>query len=195
MKINSNSELVFFESFKRGDEKAFAYFYEKYFNAIKSFCTSFIYDHDEAENITQEAFLNLWEKRADVMSLNGIPSFLYTYGKSKCLNAIRHNEVKKRFKNDVLNEKEKSLDLEILSSFSFDTLEVTELEKIIERSIAKLPLTTRTVFLKKRHEHKKNAEIAEEMQVSLKSVEAHMTKALKLLKNSLQDYFLFIFHI
>ncbi|MFC5682431.1 RNA polymerase sigma-70 factor [Flavobacterium sp. MAHUQ-51] len=194
MGINNHLKASFFESFKKGDEKAFTYFYELYFNAIKNFSISFIYDVEEAENIVQEAFLNLWEKRGQVESVNGIQSFLFTYAKSKCLNAIRHNKVKDRFKSQILNEKERALDLEILNSLPLDELEFKELEKVIENSIKQLPLTTQKVFIQKRFENKKNAEIAEEMNISIKTVEAHMTKALKLLKEGLSDYHFILIH-
>lgn len=190
---NNSFELNLFESFKKGDQAAFTYFYEKYFNRIQAFCIQFIYDRDEAENLAQEALLHLWQSRESVDSINGIQSFLYTYAKSKCLNTIRHNKVKDRFKNDVLNVKENELNIEILNSISFDTLELTELERIINESINDLPPKTREVFIKKRIENKKNAEIAEEMQVTLKAVEAHMTKALKILKTKLSDYLFLIF--
>jgi RNA polymerase sigma-70 factor (ECF subfamily) len=193
MNNNSNFELNLFESFKKGDQAAFTYFYEKYFNRIQSFCVQFIYDKDEAENLAQEALLHLWQSRENIDSINGIQSFLYTYAKSKCLNIIRHNKVKNRFKNDLLNVKENELNIEILNSISFDTLELTELEGIINESINDLPPKTREVFIKKRIENKKNAEIAEEMQVTLKAVEAHMTKALKILKTKLSDYLFLIF--
>jgi RNA polymerase sigma-70 factor, ECF subfamily len=188
MNSNSNTQLRYFESFKEGNQVAFAYFYDHYFSKIKAFSISFIYDKEEAENVAQEAFLHLWENRATIDSINGITSFLYTYAKSKCLNIIRHNKVKDRFKDDVLNQKEREIDAEILNSFSFDVLELTELEHLINRAINKLPPKTREVFMKKRFEQKKNIEIAEEMQVTLKAVEAHMTKALKLLRNNLSDY-------
>ncbi|MCC9020208.1 RNA polymerase sigma-70 factor [Flavobacterium lipolyticum] len=193
MNHNNSFELNLFESFKEGDETAFTYFYDKYFRRIQSFSIQFIYDKDEAENLAQEAFLNLWQNRKDIESLNGIPSYLYTYAKSKCLNMIRHNKVKDKFKNDLLNQKERELDVEILNSVQFDTLELTELERLIQESISDLPPKTRAVFIKKRFENKKNAEIAEEMQVTLKAVEAHMTKALKILKTKLSDYLFLIF--
>jgi RNA polymerase sigma-70 factor (ECF subfamily) len=193
MNNNNSFELNLFESFKEGDETAFTYFYDKYFRRITSFSVQFIYDQDEAENLAQEAFLHLWQTRETVESINGIQSFLYTYAKSKCLNMIRHNKVKDKFKNDVLNQKERELDIEILNSVQFDTLELTELERLIQESISDLPPKTREVFIKKRFENKKNAEIAEEMQVTLKAVEAHMTKALKILKTKLSDYLFLIF--
>ena len=193
MNHNNSFELNLFESFKEGDETAFTYFYDKYFRRIQSFSIQFIYDKDEAENLAQEAFLNLWQNRKDIESLNGIPSYLYTYAKSKCLNMIRHNKVKDKFKNDILNQKERELDIEILNSVQFDTLELNELERLIQESISDLPPKTRAVFIKKRFVNKKNAEIAEEMQVTLKAVEAHMTKALKILKTKLSDYLFLIF--
>ncbi|OMQ13144.1 RNA polymerase sigma-70 factor [[Flexibacter] sp. ATCC 35103] len=193
MNDNTSFELNLFESFKEGDETAFTYFYDKYFHRITAFSVQFIYDKDEAENLAQEAFLHLWQTRENVESINGIPSFLYTYAKSKCLNMIRHNKVKDKFKNDILNQKERELDIEILNSVQFDTLELTELERLIHESISDLPPKTREVFIKKRFENKKNAEIAEEMQVTLKAVEAHMTKALKILKTKLSDYLFLIF--
>jgi RNA polymerase sigma-70 factor (ECF subfamily) len=190
---NNSFELNLFESFKKGDQAAFTYFYDKYFRRIQAFSVQFVYDKDEAENLAQEALLYLWQNRESVDSINGIQSFLYTYAKSKCLNMIRHNKVKDKFKSDVLNQKERELDIEVLNSIQFDTLELTELERIIHESINELPPKTREVFIKKRFENKKNAEIAEEMQVTLKAVEAHMTKALKILKTKLSDYLFLLF--
>lgn len=193
MNNNNSFELNLFESFKEGDETAFTYFYDKYFRRITTFSFQFIYDHDEAENLAQEVLLYLWQNRENVESINGIQSFLYTYAKSKCLNMIRHNKVKDKFKSEVLNQKERELDIEILNSVQFDTLELSELERLIQESISDLPPKTREVFIKKRFENKKNTEIAEEMQVTLKAVEAHMTKALKILKTKLSDYLFLIF--
>ena len=193
MNNNTSFELSLFKSFKEGDETAFKFFYDKYFRRIQSFSVQFIYDADEAENLAQEALLYLWQSRESVDSINGIQAFLFTYAKSKCLNLIRHNKVKDKFKNDLLNHKERELNIEVLNSVEFDTLELTELERIIQESISDLPPKTREVFIKKRFENKKNSEIAEEMGVSLKAVEAHMTKALKILKTKLSDYLFLIF--
>lgn len=193
MNNNTSFELELFRSFKDGDEAAYTFFYDKYFRRIQSFSVQFIYDQDEAENLAQEALLYLWQNKESVESINGIQAFLYTYAKSKCLNLIRHNKVKDKFKNDLLNHQERELNIEVLNSVQFDTLELTELERIIQESISDLPPKTREVFIKKRFENKKNSEIAEEMDVTLKAVEAHMTKALKILKTKLSDYLFLIF--
>ncbi|MEM0576087.1 RNA polymerase sigma-70 factor [Flavobacterium polysaccharolyticum] len=192
MNSNSHFESKTFTAFKEGDQAAFSYFYSKYFLKIQSFSLQFLYDSNDAENLAQEAFVYLWEKREGIESIGGIPSFLYTFTKSKCLNMIRHKKVKDKFQSNFLNEKQRELDVEILNTIQLDTLELTELESIIQESISNLPPKTREIFIKKRFENKKNAEIAQEMGVSLKAVEAHVTKALRILKAKLSDYLFLI---
>lgn len=155
MNSNSHFESKTFTAFKEGDQAAFSYFYSKYFLKIQSFSLQFLYDSNDAENLAQEAFVYLWEKRESIESIGGIPSFLYTFTKSKCLNMIRHKKVKDKFQSNFLNEKQRELDVEILNTIQLDTLELTELESIIQESISNLPPKTREIFIKKRFENKK----------------------------------------
>jgi RNA polymerase sigma-70 factor (ECF subfamily) len=188
MKEINHNELNYFKAFKEGNNDAFNFYFNKYYNRILGFSIQFLYDKDEAKNVTQEAFLKLWINKDKIQTETGIQPFLFTYAKSICLNVLRHNKVKDRFKNDLLNQKERQLDSQILNSMNFDSLELTELEVLINKVIAELPEKTKQVYLKKRFENKKNEEIATEMGVSQKAVEAHMTKALKILKEQLSDY-------
>jgi RNA polymerase sigma-70 factor, ECF subfamily len=188
MKKTNTNELLQFKRLKKGNELAFEFFFNKFYNHILGFCIQFVYDKGEANNITQEAFINLWLNKSKIETLNGIKSFLYTFAKSKCLNALRHQKVKEKYNSEYLNEKERNLNLEILSAMNFDVLALSELEALISKSIAELPDKTQQIFIKKRFENKKNREIAEEMNLSIKSVEAHITKALSILKTKLSDY-------
>jgi len=188
MDKTNNNESFHFINFKQGNEMAFEYFFNKYHSQILGFCIQFIYNKPEAKGITQEAFINLWSNRQQIEKSNGIESFLYTYAKSKCLNAIRDNKVKERYKSKTLNEKERALDYDILKSMSFDSMALTELEELITKSIDDLPEKAKVVFYKKRYENKKNKEIAEDLNVTVKTVEAHMTTALKILRLKLTEY-------
>ena len=188
MKEINHNELSHFKAFKEGNDVAFNFYFNKYYNRVIGFSIQFLYDKDEAKNVTQEAFLKLWINKDKIQTETGIQPFLYTYAKSICLNLVRHNKVKDKFKNDLLNQKERQLDTQILNSMHFDSLELTELEVLINKVIADLPEKTKQVYLKKRFENKKNEEIAIEMGVTQKAVEAHMTKALKILKEQLSDY-------
>ena len=183
------NELMLFNAFKKGKELAFEYFFNKYYSNIVGFCVQFIFDEEEAKNITQEAFLNLWTNKDKIEVPSGIKSFLYTYAKSKCLNLIRSKKVKEKYKNEALNQRESIINQDVLDALNFDSMDFIELEKIIQDSINNLPKKTKTIFIKKRFENKKNQEIANEMDISLKTVESHMTKALKALKRQLTNYF------
>lgn len=188
MKAHSKDELLHFKNLKSGIEKGFEYFFNKYHSHILGFCIQFISDKQQSKGVAQEAFLNLWLNREKIEKINGIESFLYTYAKSKCLNIIRHQKVKEKYTNKTLNEKERLLNYDILKSMSFDSMAFTELEQLISKSIEDLPDKTKEVFLKKRFENKKNKEIAQELNITLKTVESHMTKALKILRLKLSEY-------
>ncbi|MEH6537683.1 MAG: RNA polymerase sigma-70 factor [Psychroserpens sp.] len=182
------TELVFFNNFKKGKELAFEFFFNAYYKHILGFCIQFLNDKEEATGVTQEAFINLWLNKEKISTINGIKSFLYTYAKSKCLNVLKHKKVKDKYTNDTLNKKEKLLNIQVLKEMKFDSLEFTELENLIDKTIEELPDTTKQIFIKKRFENKKNKDIAKEMGISIKTVEAHMTTALKVLKNKLSLY-------
>lgn len=183
-----NKELLRFNNFKKGDEVAFKYFFHKFYNNIVGFCVQFIHNENDAKEIAQEAFLNLWNTKEKINSINGVSSFLYTFSKSKCLNILRHKKVKERYINNTLNKKENNLHIEVLQSLQFDTLTFTELEKLIANSIDDLPEKTKEIFKRKRFQNKKNKEIAKEMDISIKTVELHFSKAIKVLKTKLAEY-------
>ena len=194
-----DSKSIHFHLFKKGDEKAFAFFFNLYFNQIVGFCTEFIKDRDQAKNIAQEAFLKLWLNKEKVQKINGIRAFLYTSAKSDCLNLFRHKKVVKKYFDSSLRKREESLNVEVLNAMNFDTLMLKELEDLIEGSVNELPDKCKQVFKMRRVEFKKNKEIAVELDISIKAVEANMTRALKHLKNKLSGYLppmilLIVFH-
>ncbi|WP_420320024.1 RNA polymerase sigma-70 factor [Flagellimonas sp.] len=187
-----------FQQFKQGSETAFKAYFERYHDQIVGFCMQFIGDLDESKNVTQDAFVNLWLSRGKVRESKGIRSFLYTSAKSACLNLLRHKKVVHKYNNQYIKEKERQINLEVLRAMEFDTATLSELELLIQNSIKKLPEKCKHVFNMRRLDNKKNKEIAEELSISVKAVEANMTRAMRSLKHSLSNYIslllLIIFH-
>ena len=188
--IIDQSELndFFFHRFKNGDELAFEKIFKSNNGQIVAFCNQFITDWDKSQSLAQEAFINLWLNREKIETLNGIKAFLYTYAKSSCLNYIRHRKIVSKYEDLQLHSKESQLNREILESFDFNSLEFIELEELIMKSINELPDQCRRVFMLSRFQGKKNKEIADDLEITVKSVEANITRALKLLKHNLADY-------
>lgn len=176
------------KAFKDGDEKIFETIFSSYYNRIIGFCIQFVGDNDKAQSIAQEAFIKLWLNRKKVEKYSGILSFLYTAAKSECLNFLRRKSVTSKYENQQLQIMEDELNREVLSSFDFNSFEVSELEKLIHKSIEDLPEKCKLVFIKSRLEDKTNKEIAKELNISVKAVEANMTRALKFLKERLGNY-------
>jgi RNA polymerase sigma-70 factor (ECF subfamily) len=174
--------------FKNGDELAFEKIFKSNHKQIVGFCNQFICDLDKAKSLSQDVFLNLWLNREKIETLNGIRAFLYTYAKSSCLKYIRHQKVISKYEGKHLQEREEELSREVLESFDFNSLEFTELEELILQSINDLPEKCRQVFIMSRFEGKMNKEISDELSISVKSVEANITRALKTLKLRLSDY-------
>jgi len=177
-----------FLNFKRGKERAFNFYFNAYYPKIVGFCIQFLKDEDKSRSIAQEAFINLWKYKETINTNAGIKSFLYTCAKSKCLNVLRHEAVKQKSNNIILHNFENQLNIEILESFKFDSVTLSELETKINFCIENLPEPTKTIFIKKRIENLKNAEIASILNLSIKSIEAHMTKALKYFRIELAEY-------
>lgn len=183
-----DSENFFLHRFKSGDELAFEKIFKSNYNPLVGFCNQFVSDQDKAQSLTQEAFINLWLNREKIETINGIKSFLYTYAKSVCLNYLRHKKVVSKYEDRQLLQKEEELNREVLESFDFNSLEFTELETLIQQAINELPDKCRQVFMMSRFEGKMNKEISEELNISVKAVEANMTRALKMLRIRLSEY-------
>ena len=79
MKKTDHNELLLFNNFKNGKERAFEYFYNKYYSQILGFNIQFLHIKEEAKGITQEAFINLWLNKDKILTPQGVESFLYTF--------------------------------------------------------------------------------------------------------------------
>lgn len=181
-------DAYFLLRLKEGDESAFEEVFKADYNRIVGFCQQFIGDKDQAQSLAQQAFVKLWLNLEKIETVNGIHSFIYTAAKTDCLNYIRHKKVIGKYQDKQLQLKEGELNREILESFDFDQLELLELEKMIIQSINELPEKCRLVFELSRIEGKKNCEIATQLNISVKSVEANITRALKTLRVKLAEY-------
>jgi RNA polymerase sigma-70 factor (ECF subfamily) len=177
-----------FSQFKKGNERGFEFYFKRDYNAIVGFCMQFLGDYDKSKSVAQDSFIKLWQNRDKVNSHNGIKSFLYIAAKTGCLNVLRHRKIIITYKDNKLNELENKLKLDVLESIRSNPLMITELETLIHTSIGELPDKCKDIFIKKRVELKKNKEIAEELQISVKAVEANMTRALKKLRINLSMY-------
>jgi RNA polymerase sigma-70 factor (ECF subfamily) len=153
-------------------------FHETY-EGLHRYAYSIIKDNEEARDIVQRVFIKLWEKQDTINLQQSARVYLYTAVHNLCLNTIRDKKTRKRH-------------IDHYTRSATDTAreyrtEEKELERQIHNAIDSLPPRCKEVFCKSRLEGKRYAEIAEELQISVKTVEVQMGKALKILRSLLAD--------
>jgi RNA polymerase sigma-70 factor (ECF subfamily) len=164
------------------DKPGFEELFRSFFPGLVLFARKYVPDQDTATEIVHNVFLNLWEKRENIDTSSSMKSYLFTSVYNRCLNHIRDQ---KKFDKDESH-------LQRLDSHEFadgtDHLEEQELEQRIFDALQALPVKCREVFTLNRFEGLKYTEISEKLGISVKTVEAQISKALKILREKLIDY-------
>ena len=161
--------------------------FQQFFQPLYYLSSQYLEDHDEAKEVVQEAFVKLWEIRQNLYEDSNIRNFLFTLVKNNCLNLLKRKQLLLKH-HEKLRWMEMHYQYESLSRMGSDYLEFNELREKIDLAIKNLPEHCRIVFEMSRFEELKNREIAEKLGVTQKTVEAHLTKALKILRSDLKDY-------
>jgi len=167
---------------RSGDIQAYEMIFRTHYEPLCNYAFTFVADRDMAEEIVQGTFLYLWEKREAMEIHSSLKSYLYTAVRNRCLNEIKHRKVRQQHINREL------LTADTGTETVSEELAAAELEERIQVAIEKLPEQCRMVFKLSRFEELKYAEIADQLSISVKTVENHMGKALKIMREQLKEY-------
>ena len=174
MEINSKQPVT-----QKVTETLVESLFRKYFNALCVFARQYVYDNDKVKDIVHDVFINIWEKgelyEADAL----VKGYLFTSVKNRCFNYLRDNKKFNKEGDEAFNYD---------GAQHHNPTEFKELEAIIKEEIGKLPDKCKEVFILSRYEELKYAEIADRLDISIKTVEAHVSKALKILRENLAPH-------
>jgi RNA polymerase sigma-70 factor (ECF subfamily) len=165
-----------------GSEKAFENLFKKHYSGLCGYAVKYVWDLDQAEEIVQDLFYNLWNKKNNLTIDISIEAYLFRAVRNACLNYLKHQKVRQQHANTV-----KSNPLSDSSS-DHNPLETLELQHKIEEVVDSLPPERKKIFQLSRFEGLKYKEIADQLGLSVKTVEAQMGKALKTLRENLAEY-------
>lgn len=166
------------------DKEAFETLFRNEYKGLCFFAVKYVKDLETAKEIVQDSFISLWEKRASVDVTRSVKSYLTTSVHNRCHNYLRDN---RKFNKNLLQIEDL---LEVSHQPDTDALVVQELHQTIQKAIAELPEKCREIFLLSRYENLKYQEIAEKLNISVKTVEAQMSKALQHMREKLAGYVL-----
>ncbi len=154
--------------------------FKKYFTGLCVFARQYVFDNDKVKDIVHDVFINIWEKGELYENDALVKAYLFTSVKNRCFNFIRDQKKFNKEGDDAFNYQG--------ASQENNATEFKELEELIRKEIENLPEKCKEVFILSRYEELKYAEIAEKLDISVKTVEAHMSKALKILRENLSPY-------
>lgn len=176
------SEKQVLDRLCEGDASAFEMIFKTYYQPLCRYAYSFLQDKEEAEEVVQTSLITVWEKRQALSIETSLKSYLYRMVRNSCLNVIKHERVKQQHAAHELYVKE------VAYESVAHKIQAAELETKIMHAMNVLPEQCRLVFQLSRFEELKYQEIADQLQISVKTVENHMGKALKLMREQLKDY-------
>ncbi len=176
------TEIEHFRALKQGDETAFEMIFRTHYQALCNYAFSFLRDRDEAEEIVQTTFFNFWEKRQNISIQTSLKSYLYRAVRNSCLNTLKHGKIKLKHEQETM----------AISSEGHETVAESiigeELDQKIATAMLALPEQCRLIFKLSRFEELKYAEIADQLNISIKTVENQIGKALRIMREQLREY-------
>ena len=177
----TGSDKQIFEAIKHDDHGTYEMVFREFYRPMTAYAFRFLGSLADSESIVQDVFLRLWQKRNEIMITSSLQNYLFRSVKNHCINYIEHEKIKTGYQSMVIkNEADRSEYSEFFLEFG--------LMKKIETAITSLPEKRQEIFRLAREEGLKYREIADKLNISVKTVETQMTLALKQLRESLKEF-------
>ena len=158
---------------------------------MKRFAREYVLSDEDAENIVQDVFLELWEKK-EILSLQlNVIAYLFTAIRNRCINFLRRSMIAKNAENKLQEEYKLTLQMKYysLEAFNQEIFQEKDVEQILSKAIDTLPEKCREIFILSKIKGKKQKDSATEVNSSVNTVETQISIAYKKLRNELKEHF------
>lgn len=179
------------ELLSAGDEKAFAEIFNRYNQKLFIYAFNRLHNEEEAKDVVQDIFVNLWNKRSGYALNTTLTGYLYTSVRNKAFDLFAHKKIESKYVDSLQHF------ISLENSSTDYLVREKEISGLVEREIMALPVKMREVFELSRKEHLSHKQIAEKLNLSEHTVSKQIKKALKILRVrlGLVIYLLVIFKI
>jgi len=173
-------EQILFDKLVDGDQSAFSSIFEAYYKDLVMFAFTLTKNSDNAEEAVQEVFVRLWEKRRELKLHGSLKSYLLKSVQNQCLDEIRHRKISETF---VVDKKTQWLYVNDVE----DYILYSDLQKHLDQLLAQMPDEVAQTFRMNRFDELKYQEIAQQLNVSVRTVESRISKVLQILHQALKN--------
>lgn len=187
-KPDIQQEYFVLSALKQDSQEAFSLLFRTYYTDLVLFCGNFIKDKSACEDIVQSIFLKLWNDRKIIQIETSLKSYLLKSVRNSCFDAFRHQEIVRQYESEYENSVLDCYDTENYMLYS-------DLHDHLHRALGQVPEQYRRAFEMNRFEGLKYREIAKELNVSERTVEVRVGKALEILRKQLKDFFVLLLSI
>jgi RNA polymerase sigma-70 factor (ECF subfamily) len=179
-----SNDLSFIGSVVQDDEQAFEKLFTDWYGSLHAYACSMLKDESLAGEVVQGVFCRIWEKREQLRIQTSIKAYLFGSVYHECVSWLRRKKTRQAYQSHVLRSPGKDRAVENAT----DKAELGQLEGRFRQALDELPDQCKAIFQLSRFGELKYREIAEQLGLSVKTVEAQMSKALKLLRKKLADF-------
>lgn len=181
-KLDTQQENFLLSALKQDNKEAFSLLFQKYYTDLVLFCGNFVRDKSSCEDIVQSIFLKLWNDRKSIRIETSLKSYLLRAVRNSCFDEFRHLEIVRQYESDP--------DHSVLDCYDTDNyILYSDLSAHLQQALDQLPAAYREAFEMNRFEGLKYREIAVRLNVSERTVEVRVSKALEMLRKLLKDFY------
>lgn len=180
--MNNPIDIKTLEALRQGSHKAFETVFIAYYNKTKTFINGYIKSDSDAEELTEDLFVNLWMNHHAIDTSKSFDSYLHTIARNAAINFLKHKYVQDTYLNNVS-------DIEY-SSTSEEDIIAKELGLMIDDIVEKMPEQRKQIYRLSRQEGLENAEIAERLNTTKRNVESQLSLALKEIRKVISLFFI-----
>lgn len=175
----SDNEII--RRIRKGDVAQFESLFRSFYVSLVRYALSFVRDHDTAGEIVQDVFYRIWAGRERISIKKSLSAYLFRAVHNSCLHLLEHRKVVEKHEREIIRERETN------SGSTSELVQYNELLSAVADVLERLPPKYGQIFCMHRFEGLKYAEIAEKLQISVKTVEAGMSRALKEFRKALKE--------
>lgn len=174
------TDKIVFQKIKDGNYQVYHDMFIKLYSELCSFCSNIVNSDIIAEDIAQDVFTKLWEDRRKIEIQNSFRSYLFSMGRNQCITYMKRVNYQKSY-----------IDYKLRLSYNLyddnDTMELKDLENILDNCFNELPKRCKQVFEMSRVQAKKQEEISSALNISISTIKTQVGKALSYLRNCLKE--------
>lgn len=175
---------------KSGSEKAFRMIMNQWYSRLFNFANGYLNNSENTREVLQDVFLRLWDHRSNLTDDTILNAYLFTLTRNRCVDLLRRERLMMQFRTDKQEEyRQLTENFNALSDPILDDIFAMEMQTEINQAVNRLPEQCRKVFILSRINGLKIREIGSELELSEKTVESHLTKALKTIRQALEKKF------